>query len=49
VEAAAHGVQVDGECPEGMGWRKLNGFALLPEVIRGVKFADGEKVTKDAA
>jgi putative transposase len=31
------------------GWRKLNGFALLPEVIRGVKFVDGEKVTEDAA
>jgi putative transposase len=31
------------------GWRKLNGFALLPEVIRGVKFVDGERVTEDAA
>ena len=31
------------------GWRKLNGFALLPDVIRGVKFVDGEKVTEDAA
>lgn len=31
------------------GWRKLNGTALLPEVIRGVKFIDGEKATEDAA
>ena len=31
------------------GWRKLNGFALLPDVIRGVKFVDGDKVTEDAA
>lgn len=31
------------------GWRKLNGFALLPDVIRGVKFVDGEKVTEEAA
>jgi putative transposase len=31
------------------GWRKLNGSALLPEVIRGVKFIDGERATEDAA
>ena len=31
------------------GWRKLNGTALLPEVIRGVKFIDGERTTEDAA
>lgn len=31
------------------GWRKLNGSLLLPEVIRGVKFIDGERVTEDAA
>jgi transposase-like protein len=31
------------------GWRRLNGSALLPEVIRGVKFVDGEKVAEDAA
>jgi len=31
------------------GWRKLNGSSLLPEVIQGVKFVDGEKVTEDAA
>jgi transposase-like protein len=31
------------------GWRKLNGFALLPDVIRGVKFIDGEKTTENAA
>jgi putative transposase len=31
------------------GWRKLNGFALLPDVIRGVKFVDGKKVTEGAA
>ena len=24
-------------------WRRLNGQALLPEVIRGVKFVDGIK------
>lgn len=28
------------------GWRKLNGFALLPEVVRGMKFVDGEKSPK---
>src|SRR5262245_66373862 len=31
------------------GWRKLNGCSLLPHVIQGVKFVDGEKVTEDAA
>jgi putative transposase len=31
------------------GWRKLNGCALLPEVIAGVKFVDGEKLTESAA
>ena len=30
-------------------WRLLNGSSLLPEVIQGIKFIDGEKVTKDAA
>lgn len=23
------------------GWRKLGGFRLLPEVVRGVRFQDG--------
>jgi putative transposase len=31
------------------GWRKLNGSLLLPEVLRGVKFVDGEKSTESAA
>lgn len=31
------------------GWRKLNGTSLLPEVIQGVKFVDGERSTEDAA
>jgi transposase-like protein len=31
------------------GWRKLNGASLLPELIQGVKFADGVKLTEDAA
>ncbi len=31
------------------GWKKLNGSQLLPEVIQGVKFTDGERATKDAA
>ncbi|HZZ77636.1 MAG TPA: IS256 family transposase, partial [Gemmataceae bacterium] len=31
------------------GWRKLSGFALLPDVIQGVKFIDGEKATENAA
>lgn len=31
------------------GWRKLNGPLLRPEVIRGVKFVDGEKSTESAA
>ena len=26
-------------------WRRLNGSALLPEVIRGVRFIDGVKET----
>jgi len=30
------------QCAE-RNWRKLNGSALLPEVIRGVKFVDGER------
>ena len=29
-------------------WRKLNGYALLGDVIRGVHFKDGTKVS-DAA
>ena len=31
------------------GWSKLNGSLLLPEVIRGVKFVDGERATENAA
>jgi transposase-like protein len=31
------------------GWRKLNGSLLLSEVIRGVKFVDGEKLAESAA
>jgi putative transposase len=31
------------------GWRKLNGCSLLPDVLRGVKFVDGERVTESAA
>jgi len=31
------------------GWRKLNGSLLLPEVIQGVKFVDGEKLSESAA
>ena len=31
------------------GWRKLNGTSLLPEVLQGVKFVDGERSTEDAA
>jgi poly(3-hydroxybutyrate) depolymerase len=31
------------------GWRKLNGCSLLPDVLRGVKFVDGEKLTESAA
>lgn len=30
-------------------WRSLNGAKLLPEVISGVQFIDGEKQEKDAA
>lgn len=30
-------------------WRLLNGSNLLPDVIQGIKFIDGEKTTKDAA
>jgi len=30
------------QCGE-RSWRKLNGSASLPEVIRGVKFVDGER------
>jgi len=30
-------------------WRLLNGSSLLPDVIEGVQFVDGEKVSKDAA
>jgi len=31
-------------------WRKLNGSALLPEVISGVTFVDGERQnTEDTA
>lgn len=31
------------------GWRKLNGADLLPEILQGVKFVDGVKVSQDAA
>lgn len=31
------------------GWKKLNGSSILPEVIQGVKFVDGERTTEDAA
>ena len=31
------------------GWNMLNGSQLLPEVIQGVEFTDGESATKDAA
>jgi len=31
------------------GWRKLNGALLLPEILQGVKFADGVKVPEAAA
>lgn len=30
-------------------WRMLNGSSLLPDVVEGIQFIDGEKVTKDAA
>jgi putative transposase len=30
-------------------WRALNGSKLLPEVISGVRFVDGERQTEDAA
>jgi hypothetical protein len=30
-------------------WRLLNGAALLPEIIAGVKFVNGEKAEKNAA
>ena len=30
-------------------WRLLNGSSLLPDVIQGIQFVDGVKVTKDAA
>lgn len=30
------------QCAE-RSWRTLNGNTLLPEVIRGVKFVDGER------
>ena len=30
-------------------WRLLNGSSLLPDVLQGIKFLDGVKLTKDAA
>ena len=27
------------------GWRRLRGFALLPKIVAGIKFKDGEEVT----
>lgn len=33
----------------GRYWRTLNGAKLLPDVIAGVVFKDGEKPDKDAA
>ena len=30
-------------------WRTLNGAKLLPEVIAGIRFVDGERTEKDAA
>ena len=31
------------------GWRKLNGSALLSDVIQGIRFVDGERSTEHAA
>ena len=31
------------------GWRKLDGYQRLAEIVRGVKFVDGEKETREAA
>jgi hypothetical protein len=30
-------------------WRRLNGSALLPKVVTGVKFIDGEEAQQQAA
>jgi hypothetical protein len=30
-------------------WRRLNGAELVAKVITGVKFVDGEELTKQAA
>jgi len=30
-------------------WRLLNGSDILPDVLQGIKFIDGERLTKDAA
>jgi hypothetical protein len=30
-------------------WRMLNGAGLLPDVIAGIQFVDGEKAEKNAA
>jgi len=29
------------------GWRRLRGFALLPKVVAGVKFKDGEEMVRE--
>ena len=28
------------------GWNRLRGFALLPKIVAGIKFKDGEEVTE---
>jgi hypothetical protein len=37
----------------GMGaqkhWRRLHGFELIPKVVIGVRFVDGEEQTQQAA
>jgi len=30
-------------------WRRLHGFELIPKVVTGVRFVDGEEQTQQAA
>ena len=39
----SHGRQARTECPQ-KKWRRLRGFKLLAERIRGVQFKDGERI-----
>jgi hypothetical protein len=43
-----HGIQT-GVSKLGKHWRRLNGSELIPKVVTGVQFVDGEELHEQAA